>query len=482
MTLKAILSSFLCVLALSACTLDTRPGTGAGSVSSACADGGMSAACSGTGAAANGGNSSSALHVDGDNCAADLDCQSGHCNHSVCCSTGDCCRTQVDCPNANASASGVGLACNEPSKCQGNGGSLVCNAFRCVVLDGMPDDSGCTTQHQAKSCAPYKPVFCNGMPEQTEPACGTSCKQDTDCASTAHCVGGACENDIVVGGVCERDSDCGTSHCSNGLCCKDGDCCKDNSTCGKYASPAACTDPKTCTGARKDAVCMASQCESVEIIDPSGCKGAKVADCGDYADAVCTDRMVPSVCDTTCLSHSQCKDSAYCSALDSGNAGTCKPKLKDGDRCSVSQQCDTGCSDGVCCGDTGPNAHCCSVQADCMDLESSGCVADDNTCAGQVTTAICNATSHRCVVETHPDSMACKRMLDCGDAYRAGAFSCPMTCRCSNSVMDCAAGYECNRQTSQCVRAMGAAGMSGMSSAGSSGMPGNNSAGAAGRP
>lgn len=488
MTFKAILSACLCALALGACTLDTKPGTGAGSLpagacggaGSACSGSGGAAAIGGAGMAGMAGTMSVVKRLDGEACTKDADCTSAHCTGNVCCASGDCCRTAIDCPSTMAN--GLQLACNDPATCQGSGGSVVCMASRCMVLDGVPNDSACTPQHRSKSCAPYKPVFCNGTQEQTAPVCATSCESDTDCADTAHCTAKRCVSDVPAGGVCQQDMDCATAHCANGLCCKSGDCCSDVSMCTKYAVPAACTDPARCVGTRSDAACVDSQCQSVTMSDAAACVGTKVADCGEYVDVTCTDRMVSTVCATECLSHSQCKADAYCDALDSGRPGKCRSKLADGTRCSSSAQCEVGCTDGVCCSDTGPNAHCCSVDDDCRSLNTSGCAADDNSCAGVTNTATCNVRAHRCVVVPRPDDTACKRTVTCGPAYNT-SFECPLTCRCTPAATECAIGYRCDVQSSQCVRS-DIGGMSGAGGTpagnGASGMQGT--AGQAGQP
>jgi hypothetical protein len=453
MTLKAILSSFFCMLVMSAaCTLDTKPGTGVGSLPAECAD--PTQACSQVGAAASGGSRGLGPGADGSSCSVDADCSGGHCSQGSCCASGDCCRSVSDCPAAESTtSSGIQLACNDPSKCQGSGGKLVCSDYRCQVLDGSDDDSGCTAQRQAKNCGLYKPVFCNGAADQQEPACATSCKKNTDCVADASCSGGRCVASGNNGSDCQKDADCPTAHCNNGVCCKSGDCCRDITGCpASYSSPAACSDPSHCMGVRKDVLCSESQCQSMEVSDAKACIGQKVTDCGNYADALCTDRAVTPICDTQCLSHSQCKAGFFCDALDSGKPGMCQPKLKDGSHCEASQQCETTCNGKVCCNDTGPNAHCCATDADCAALASSGCVeeSDPTSCAGAVTTATCDVNAHRCIVKTQSDMTVCKRMIDCGPGY-VSKFMCPLTCNCMQSIGVCSAGYQCNVQFGQCV-------------------------------
>ena len=363
----AIVSSFLLAVALSACQLNTRPGLGSGgNPLNSCADGGLcdggllgnggSVAPAG-GNAGEGGTSMVMVGVgigaggmsgtdggpppvlkklDGNSCAADADCMSGHCKSSICCASGDCCKAPTDCPNMIVN--GIQLACNDPSKCEGSGGSVRCNNFRCVAMGGEPNDMACTSSHKALDCAPYKPVFCNGMQQQEAPQCPTSCKGDDDCASGAHCdVFGACVKDMPEGGLCTMDKDCVSRHCSNGVCCKGGDCCLGSQMCQGYGAPAQCTDVSTCTGTRKEAVCMANQCMSMAVADPAVCVGKLAKDCGLYADQLCTNRGLTPTCMTSCSVDQHCKPTAYCERTGNSGRGECKPKREDGENCSDAQ-------------------------------------------------------------------------------------------------------------------------------------------------
>jgi len=491
---RAIVSSFLLAVALSACQLDTKAGLGTGGnplntcEGGVLCDGGLSgtggdlAPVGGNGESGQGGNAMVMVGVggmsspaapkklDGDSCAADVDCMSGHCNSAICCASGDCCKAPADCPNMIVD--GIQLACNDPSKCEGSGGSVRCNNFRCVAMGGEPNDMACTTSHKANDCAPYKPVYCNGMREQQAPPCPTSCRSDDDCAADAHCdLFGACVKDMPDGGLCTMDKDCVSGHCSNGVCCKGGDCCLTAQVCQGYSSPAQCTDVSTCTGARKEAVCMANQCMSMEIPDRGACVGKLVKDCGLFADAVCSNRVITPTCATTCQVDTHCKTNAFCDRTANGGRGECKPKREDGETCTETQQCKTKCNKGFCCNDSDPNSYCCGSSADCTVLNKSQCAREDNTCDGVVQTATCT-TEHRCRVTTMPDTNACKRNLSCGPGY-ARLMPCPLGCYCSNPL-DCASGYRCSEAPDgrgKCVLDTGAAGMSG-GAAGMSGAPG----------
>ncbi|KAB2962305.1 MAG: hypothetical protein F9K16_09405 [Thermoanaerobaculia bacterium] len=150
---------------------------------------------------------------DGIACSFDDDCLSGHCQNGSCCPAGDCCSVAGDCAGYDDPP-----VCTDPSTCQGLRGEAVCNCYECSTISDVPDDSACTSDVQAQSCSPYLPVFCNGLPEQSPPACPTSCVGDAECIPDAHC-DGTCEFDLVLGVACDEASDCISGFCVDGVCC-----------------------------------------------------------------------------------------------------------------------------------------------------------------------------------------------------------------------------------------------------------------------
>jgi hypothetical protein len=375
---------------------------------------------------------------DGESCAANVDCISGHCLHDICCTGGDCCRTALDCP-ANV-IDGKQVACNEPSSCQGKRGEVRCENFLCVAEGDIPDDSACTTEHMAQDCSPYKPVYCNGMTDQGAPACPTSCTNDAACIDGAHCDASTstCVMDVEDGGECSVDEDCGSGHCDNNLCCAAGDCCRDATMCRRYNTLPMCANEETCTGTQRVAVCRDSQCTSQEMASPAGCNGAIVARCGLYPDVMCRDG-VRAQCATSCRVDSQCKPEAYCRQTPQG--GVCERKLPDGEACTSTSQCMTTCNKGFCCNDSSPDSYCCGTSDDCRMLARDECVSEPNSCNGRRITAMCSS-EHRCRTEAEPDPNACtNRSIDCGPAYKDPA-ACPLGCGCMSDVT-CAAGYVC---------------------------------------
>lgn len=379
--------------------------------------------------------------ANGEACATRDDCLSDHCGGELCCADGACCRESSDCPKR--SDADLQLACDDSRTCQGSAGVATCRDFRCVVDDGVPDDSACSEQQQAKDCAPYRPVFCNGRPEQTEPSCPTTCERESDCVSGAHCTSeGVCESGVAAdGSSCSYDADCKNDHCQNGLCCASGDCCRKAETCRGYGAAGECTEPSKCQGSRNEVTCNTFQCQSAGVSDSSTCVGKIASDCGNYLDVVCSDSERQAVCAIECKSDSQCKPGAVCDTI-SGEPYQCRNKVADGEYCFSSLQCANTCNHGVCCTPDNPDAYCCHEDADCKALTSSGCVTT-TSCEGQSTSASCDQASHTCSVKVASDATVCTQTIKCGAAYLSKAARCPVECGCTSNS-ECNTGYSCN--------------------------------------
>lgn len=366
---------------------------------------------------------------------------------------------------------GISLQCNDPSKCQGMGGTAVCREFRCMAEGGAPNDTPCTDKHLAKDCGPYPAVFCSGAMEQQEPLCATSCKSDDDCDAGAHCnASKACVPDAADGSQCLADNECQSKHCSNQICCKEGDCCTSSLSCGMYAGAPVCTDVSKCAGTQKVAACVNFQCKSEEMNDPEACNGMQALTCDKYAPARCSHGGSP-LCGTSCMVHPQCASGFYC------ENGQCQPKREDGSACKDSNECLSNCNKGFCCNDTSPDSYCCGTDADCAVLQKSSCV-DKTSCAGTTITARCSPL-HRCNVSERPDVNACGQTLPCPEGFIVTSATCPIVCTCTLNT-HCKPGYVCDTSgmRGNCVKdtTLGGAGASGGPAAG---MSGGGSAGGA---
>jgi slime mold repeat-containing protein len=295
------------------------------------------------------------LPDDGNKCTMDV-CTGGVISHpfelvSTVCGNNSACNATGQCGCAND------LACAAPTTC--GGGS-----------PGTPFVCGCTL----KSCA----------------ALGKTCGTVTDgCSSTQNCDngtkegtetdidcggGGACGDTCAQGKQCNADSDCGTGHCADGVCCNTactGTCqaCAAakkgggaDGVCGSVALGLQDTNATTtCVGTR---VCDgANNCKK---IDGQSCGGNTECVSGNCADGVCCN----TACNGTCLACSAAKkgagadgvcgnipinqqDNAATSPCTGVNAcdgnGACKKSA--GQTCASNGVCANGnCVDGVCCG------------------------------------------------------------------------------------------------------------------------------------
>jgi hypothetical protein len=158
---------------------------------------------------------------DGDVCARNEQCTSGHCQNGFCCQTGDCCAQAGNCSLATY---GGPPACNDPAGCQGARRDPLCTNHQCQLGSPTDDDSGCAGL-EANECGPYISVFCSAAKVQPTPLCLPSCASNADCDPGAHCEAGACVPNADAGDPCQT-----TAQCATGLTCVDGVCC--TSTCG----------------------------------------------------------------------------------------------------------------------------------------------------------------------------------------------------------------------------------------------------------
>jgi hypothetical protein len=375
--------------ALAACTLETAPRP-LGPLAPATSDAGARAARDAEDA-----GSTPPGSGDGEACSKDADCESGHCDRELCCGAGDCCLEDADCDE------GTGVTCEDRTTCQGRRGVISCEDHRCVAATGSDDDSACGKRVEASDCGPYPAVFCNGKRRQDEPVCADACSDDVDCDPDAHCQDEACALDLRDGEECTEDADCASDHCANGACCADGDCCQTAESCpASYTSSPQCDDRSACQGTRNDATCTEHVCGSTSVDDDSGCEGEQADDCGEYADAICSDERTQSspVCPDSCGDDSECDEGAHCD-------GSCVRDVPAGDACDGDSQCETGhCQNGLCCS----TGDCCNTRRDCpFFYDTPPLCIDRDRCEGYRWEAECSFNV--CWARTIPDDSACGR-------------------------------------------------------------------------
>jgi hypothetical protein len=302
--------------------------------------------------------------VNGEACTEAERCASGHCDDGICCEKGsECCRSVDDCPTEPG---GLGMSCDERSTCTGTAGKLTCtNEFKCVTVNGQPDDRACTNRVEANDCGLYASVFClGGAMQQGAPPCPTSCTGDGDCDLNAHCTNGECVEDLPNGQSCRRNEDCVAGFCRNigangtGICCgMRGDCCETAQDCpSSYSSEPVCNNPSECEGTQMVAECNFNICSSQTRAANEACNGMVGDTCGQYQDLVCMAGR-NNECRTSCTNMGDCDPAAFC------DAGRCVPKRVNGGDCTNANQCMTGnCTNNVCCS---PNGECCKTAEQC---------------------------------------------------------------------------------------------------------------------
>jgi hypothetical protein len=401
--------------------------------------------CDGAGSSAAPQNDDTDLPVDGNLCTKDV-CTNGVISHpfeaiNTACGNNSACNAGGQCGCANDAA------CVVPNTC--GGGSPTGTLFVC----------GCTLKTCAnisKTCGTvtdgcFATQSCdNGTKEGTE--------TDIDCGGGA---AGTCGTTCASGKQCNVDTDCGTGHCADGVCC--------NSTCTGTCQ--ACSAAKK--GGGPDGVCgsialglqdanAASTCLGNNACDGANhCKKIDGQSCslnsdcvnGSCADGVCCN----TACTGTCLACSALKKgggadgvcgnipvnqpdsqaTVTCTGMNTcDGAGSCKKAL--GQACGSNGICANGnCIDGVCCGAAlgCPVCQSCAVGANgtCGNLPAGPDNAAPNTCTG---TSSCDGSGNckKSAGQVCGSNGVCANN-NCIDGVCCGAVGgCPACQSCANGV------------------------------------------------
>ncbi|HEX2736238.1 MAG TPA: hypothetical protein VHM70_31770 [Polyangiaceae bacterium] len=276
------------------------------------------------------------LKVQGQACGAGSECQLGFCVDGVCCN-GPC---DAVCSTCNAEGS-VGM-------CSGVLSDSACGTLSC------PEDTACRKYiagDLGQNCAMQGQ--CSSMPDCTpmNVAQGTSCGADmAACDGDGECV---VPDKLMLGDECAQDSECGSAHCVDGVCC--------DSACDGLCE--ACGEAGHCDVVPEDdSDCSTLTCQSDEA-------------CKDYPDPRTSKR---------CQARGQClTQQAYCVAknLEQGtecgtgmacdNQGSCKSLCNNG-QVYCDHACITPASDHDFCGASG----------DCSGSHDGESCSDDETCVG----------------------------------------------------------------------------------------------------
>jgi len=266
---------------------------------------------------------------------------------------------------------------------------------------------------------------------------------------------GPCKPPKGDGNSCSTDEECGSTHCTDGVCCKvstcldgcwscavssDGTCQpKTNSLCGSSVDD-ACTDPDTCDAqgicqprhATVGTSCgqmVATECSAPDTCDGSGsCKPNDMpikTKCGSAIDDACTD---PDSCDGL----------GVCQSRDATQGTAC------GGTCAL----DIAVAVGTCNG-TGA----CSSSTPMKCPANYGCAADGKSCATTCTaTTGCSATGFCITPAVPPTCTGCGSMPGMPSCPGSGG-SCETCAVGGTCVKTCDATNECNGPASPPIQA-----------------------------
>ncbi|HVZ71980.1 MAG TPA: hypothetical protein VHJ20_06355 [Polyangia bacterium] len=499
-------------------------GAGAGCASTCNVDGDCTPGnfCTGTG------GTCTAKGAAGSVCTTDHQCGTGHCTDGVCCGSASCGSCQacnvgtganagtclplaagtVDpkgmCSDGGAAACGTNGKCDGAGGCQKYGDGTACATATCpagtTTLKKAGACSGGTCSVPTQACGAF---YCNGG-TGAGAACASSCNVDGDCTPGNYCTGtgGTCTAKGAPGAVCASDHQCGTGHCTDGVCCASA-ACGSCQACNVGASAGACApvgagtpDPKgvcadlgaaacgtngLCDGAgacqkyADGTTCSSASCPagSTTLTSAGACSAGVCAtttsSCGAYK---CDGAMS---CRGTCATDGDCASTAYCAGLP---FGACTLKVALGQACTADDQCTSDhCTDGVCCGSascgacracnlTGSRGTCDVVAAGAADPHG-GC--SDQGAASCGTTGVCDgagacakyADGTSCADASCPAGSATKSLATTCAAgactvttQSCGLYACNGTDDCNskcNNDGDCASGAYCTGTNGSCV-------------------------------
>jgi hypothetical protein len=276
-----------------------------------------------------------------------------------------------DCALQPASTCGQDGQCDGASACRLHAADTECQQPSCLnaQLTTWACNGGGSCLSSTSSC--------NGYSCASSAACNTTCTTSSQCAPSHYCAVNVCQPKLSNGTACTSAAQCSSTFCVDGVCC-DGAClglCTACSAAKKGAGGGASgicgpiadgTDPDAecpndgvascqrdgqCDGAgacrlyASGVSCGATVCTGSNSVTGQICIGGA---CSPGGVTVPCDPYLCSggACTNPCVSDAGCVQVPphYC------DAGTCKPKLANGQTCSAANQCQSAqCVDGFCC-------------------------------------------------------------------------------------------------------------------------------------
>ncbi|MDI1431842.1 hypothetical protein [Polyangium sorediatum] len=234
----------------------------------------------------------------GEVCFANVQCESGHCDHSVFETCGVCKRARANGESCTAATDlCVEGSCQEGT-CQPPGKKLgeecTSHGIECqLTLYCKPTDSGPSWG----TCAPRGQA-------------GASCDVNTYCAGELSCRGGVCTTLAADGAGCSDDAMCASSWCNGGTCAP---------------RPTGLTEGESCAVGfcRADLLCDESGVCTAPTYLPEG--------------AACTNTSLPKIrCEQGLYCHQECSPGSGC------QDGACRPYPQPGEPCTPLAACAAG--------------------------------------------------------------------------------------------------------------------------------------------
>ncbi|HVK65578.1 MAG TPA: hypothetical protein VM694_13940 [Polyangium sp.] len=226
----------------------------------------------------------------GEVCFAHVQCESGHCDHSVSETCGVCKRARAN-----------GESCGEATDLCVEGS---CQEGTCQPA-GKKLGEECTTH--GLECQPA--LYCKGDQCIPRGQAGASCDASTSCADEFSCLGGVCVTRAADGAGCSDDAMCASSWCNGGTC---------------TPTPTGLTEGKSCAVGfcRADLLCDESEVCTAPTYLPEG--------------AACTSASSPKItCKSGLYCHEACSPGSDCQ-------GTCRSYPQPGEPCTPLASCASG--------------------------------------------------------------------------------------------------------------------------------------------
>ncbi|MDI1452138.1 hypothetical protein [Polyangium sp. 6x1] len=227
----------------------------------------------------------------GEVCFADVQCDSGYCDHSVFENCGVCKRARAN-----------GESCGDAMDLCAFGG---CTGGTCQPA-GKPLGADCTTH--GIECQPA--LYCKVDKCVPRDPAGAPCDGSTYCADGLSCLSGVCTKLAADGAACADDVTCASSWCNAGTC---------------TSRPTGLTEGEDCSKGfcRADLLCDESQVCTAPMYLPEG--------------AACTSANFPKVmCTPGLYCHEPCSPGMGC------QEGVCRPPPQPGENCTPNADCGPG--------------------------------------------------------------------------------------------------------------------------------------------